>query len=174
MNHETPTPLLDAQCEPNGRRWTLALVRELPHPPRTVWAALTDPEQINRWAPYDADRDLGTTGGAVLTMVDGDQRHDLPAEVRRAEPPVLLAHTWGEDGLRWELAAAAAGTRLTLRHTTADRDWLPQVAAGWHLCLDVLARLLDGEPVQPIRGQSAMDHGWPALRDAYAATLGPR
>ncbi|MBV1852785.1 SRPBCC family protein [Catellatospora tritici] len=175
MNHHTAVPgtLADVQCEPNGQRWTLVFTRDLPHPPHTVWTALTDPRRLSRWAPFDADRDLSGTGGAVLTMVDGDERHDLAAEVLRAEPPVLLVNTWGEDNLRWELVSApGAGTRLTLRHTMTDRDWLPKVAAGWHLCLDVCARLLDGEPVQAIRGQAALAHGWADLRDAYAAKLG--
>ncbi|MDI1462695.1 SRPBCC family protein [Catellatospora sp. KI3] len=175
MNNQTAAggALADVHCEPSGRRWTLVLARDLPHPPRAVWTALTEPARLSRWAPYDADRDLSGTGGAVLTMVDGDERHDLDAEVLRAEPPALLVHTWGEDSLRWELVpSAGAGTRLTLRHTMADRDWLPKVAAGWHLCLDVLARLLDGEPVQAIRGRDAKAHGWAGLHDAYAVELG--
>ena len=95
----------------------------------------------------------------------------------RAEPPSLLEYTWGTDVLRWELAPAGAGTELTLRHTVAGADWLPKAAAGWHLCLAVAERLLDGDPIDPIRGQAAMDFGWQALNDAYAAELsgaGPR
>jgi hypothetical protein len=42
------------------------------------------------------------------------------------------------------------------------------VAAGWHLCLVVLDRMLGGDPVGPIRGRDAMDHGFEDLRDAYA------
>jgi hypothetical protein len=45
------------------------------------------------------------------------------------------------------------------------------VAAGWHLCLDVAERMLDGEPIGPIRGQDAMNHGWQELHDAYAERL---
>lgn len=44
-------------------------------------------------------------------------------------------------------------------------------AAGWHLCLDVADRLLDGDPVGPIRGAEAKDFGWADLRDAYAERL---
>ena len=38
------------------------LVRELRHPPAKVWRALTEPEQLREWAPFDADRSLGTVG----------------------------------------------------------------------------------------------------------------
>ena len=64
-------------------------------------------------------------------------------------------------------------TRLTLRHRLADRDWLPKVAAGWHLCLDVAEQLLAEQPVPPVRGQGAREHGWDELAAAYAAKLTP-
>jgi hypothetical protein len=60
---------------------------------------------------------------------------------------------------------------LTLSHTLEDRDWLPKVAAGWHLCLDVAEHLLDGEPMGPIRGSDAKNYDWDELHDAYAAKL---
>ena len=69
----------------------------------------------------------------------------LAATVTTAQPPTLLEYTWGEDHLRWELAPTPTGTRLTLRHTLADQDFVPKVAAGWHLCLVVAGRLLDGD-----------------------------
>jgi len=46
------------------------------------------------------------------------------------------------------------------------------IAAGWHLCLDVMAQLLGGEPIGPIRGAEALDFGWQRLHDDYAAQLG--
>jgi uncharacterized protein YndB with AHSA1/START domain len=167
-----PSPLTDVRAEPAGDRWTLVFVRDLRHPPAAVWAALTEPAQLGEWAPFLADRDLGATGEAVLTMVDGDAREDLPAVIRRAEPVTLLEYTWGNDLLRWELAATGSGTLLTLRHTIADRDWLPKIAAGWHLCLDVAERLLDGRPIGPIRGEAARAYGWSELSEGYAGKLG--
>ncbi|BCJ40432.1 hypothetical protein GCM10010168_32920 [Actinoplanes ianthinogenes] len=161
-------PLADARVAADGDRWTLIFVRDLPQPPEQVWPALVDPERLDRWAPFTASRALTETGPATLTMVDGDDRTALPATVRRVEPPHLLEYTWGEDLLRWELAPVEGGTRLTLRHTLADRDMDAMVAAGWHLCADVLARLLAGEPVTAIRGRDAMRHGWAELRDRYA------
>jgi uncharacterized protein YndB with AHSA1/START domain len=166
-----PGPLAEVSYRHEDDRWTLIFVRALRHPPEAVWAALTDPEQIGAWAPYTADRDLARPGEATLTMIDGDTAEDLPAEVTRAEPPSLLEYTWGTDVLRWELAPIESGTELTLRHTVAGADWLSKAAAGWHLCLVVAERLLDGDPIGPIRGQAAMNYGWQALDDAYAARL---
>ncbi len=174
MNRRTfqPGPLADVTYEADGERWTLVFVRDLRYPPATVWAALTDPARVAEWAPYTADRDLGTTGDLTLTMIDGDTAQELPATVLRAEPPALLEHTFGPDLLRWELAATATGTRLTLRHTVRDKDFTPKAAAGWHICLDVAEHLLDGDPVGPIRGRDALDHGWAELNEAYAERLG--
>jgi uncharacterized protein YndB with AHSA1/START domain len=184
MNRSTfrPGPLADVgyEAEADGDRWTLVFVRDLRHPPDKVWAALTEPGQLREWAPYTAARDLGEPGDVTLTMIDGDTAVDQPATVTRAEPPSLLEHSWGTDLLRWELAptttgtatGTATGTRLTLRHTLQDRDWVPKIAAGWHLCLDVAGHLLDGRPVGPIRGTRAREFGWDALNEAYAAKLG--
>ncbi|MEU0549991.1 SRPBCC family protein [Micromonospora sp. NPDC005979] len=166
-----PSPPGKAYTEHADSGATLVLVRDLRHPPSAVWAALTEPAQLAQWAPFLADRDLGSPGTAVLTLVDGETTADQTAVVRHAEPPHLLEYTWGEDLLRWELTPSGDGTRLTLRHTVADPGALPMVAAGWHLCLDVADRLLDGDPVGPIRGAEAKDFGWPELRDAYAEQL---
>jgi uncharacterized protein YndB with AHSA1/START domain len=166
-----PGPLAEVSYRHEDDRWTLVFVRALRHPPERVWAALTEPGQICAWAPYTADRNLARPGAATLTMIDGDTAEDLSAEVTRAEPPLLLEYTWGTDVLRWELAPTEAGTDLTLHHTVAGADWLAKAAAGWHLCLFVAERLLDGAPMGPIRGRAAMDYGWQELNDAYAAQL---
>jgi uncharacterized protein YndB with AHSA1/START domain len=151
---------------------TLVFVRDFRHPREKVWAALTDPDQLDAWSPFRPDRDLAATGEATLTMVDGEERVPQPATVLRSEPPTLLEYTWDTDLLRWELAETETGTRLTLRHTVDAEDWLPRVAAGWHLCFDVADRVLAGETVPVVRGQAARDHGGADLRDAYAAQLG--
>jgi uncharacterized protein YndB with AHSA1/START domain len=164
-------PLAEVAVEPDGDRWRLIFTRTLRHPPERVWAALTDPQQLPAWAPFTADRPLDRVGDIVLTMIDGEKREDMPSTVLRVEPPHLLEHTWDTDLLRWELRPAPPGTRLTLRHTIAERSWVPKVAAGWHLCLVVAERLLDGDPVGPVTGEAAAEHGWAELRDGYADRL---
>jgi uncharacterized protein YndB with AHSA1/START domain len=167
-------PLADASAGPEGDAWTLIFIRELRHAPATVWQALTDPAELDQWAPFDADRDLGTPGEATLTMIDRDTRMPMPATVIAAVPPRLLEYAWGEDRLRWELEPSGAGTLMTLRHTLAKPDMVAMVAAGWHICIAVLDRLLDGDPVGVIRGQDAMDHGFERLRDGYAEKFAGR
>jgi uncharacterized protein YndB with AHSA1/START domain len=166
-----PGPLADASVVAAGEQWTLIFVRALPHPPEKVWAALTDPGRLSQWAPFETPHDLSRTGATTLTMIDGPERTETAAEVLRAEAPTLLEYTWEQDLLRWELAPDGDGTRLTLRHSFAKRDEAPMFLAGWHLCVAVLERLLDGDPVGVIRGRDAAPYGWDELRAAYAAKL---
>lgn len=154
------------------QHWTLVFVRDLRHPVEKVWSALTDPAQLAEWAPFTADRDLAAVGEAKLAMIDGDDTVDLAGVVTEVDPPALLVYSWGADVLRWELEPTAAGTRLTLRHTAVDRDMLPKMAAGWHLCLVVADRLLAGDPIPPIRGMDALNYGWTELNEAYGDKLG--
>ena len=62
-----PGPASGAQVRKDGDNWTLILVRELRHSPEKVWQALTDPAHLREWAPFDADRNLGTVGTVKLT-----------------------------------------------------------------------------------------------------------
>jgi uncharacterized protein YndB with AHSA1/START domain len=167
-----PGDLAQVACESRDGHPTLVFIRELRHAPEKVWAALTDPVQQRQWAPFFADRDLASTGPASFRMNGEGPAEDFPASVRRAEFPTLLEYTLGEDILTWELTPTANGTRLTLRHTVKGPDWVPKVAAGWHLCLVVLERLLDGNPIGPIVGKDALNYGWTKLHDAYAEKLG--
>ena len=167
-----PSPIGDVVVQSKGATFTLVFVRELPHPPQRVWGALTDPAELREWAPFDPQRPLGILGAVTLTMAGGDGTETSAAVVRHVEPPTLLEYTWESDVLRWELEPTAGGTRLTLRHTVEDKDWIPRVAAGWHICLDVAARMLGGEPLGRIVADDAKRHGWEELFAAYSTKLG--
>ncbi|MDG4821962.1 SRPBCC family protein [Asanoa sp. WMMD1127] len=172
MKSYEPSPLADVRAEQAiDGRWTLVFVRDFPHPPTRVWRALTEPAELTEWAPYTADRNLSTLGPAKLTMIDGEERVDIPVEVTDVDPERALVYTWDTDLLRWQLTPTAIGTRLTLHHTVNDPSWISQVAAGWHICLDVADHLLADDPIGPIRGNAARAYGWEPLRDAYATKL---
>jgi len=73
-----------ARIQKDGETWTLVLVRELRHPPHKVWEALTDPAQLREWAPFDADKSLGTVGTTVqLTTVGAPRPHVTETTVAR-------------------------------------------------------------------------------------------
>jgi uncharacterized protein YndB with AHSA1/START domain len=167
----TPGPAFGAEVHKDADKWTLVLVRELRHPPAKVWEALTDPEQLREWAPFDSDRNLGVVGTAKLSTVGAPTPHITETQVRRAEPPKVLEFSWGGQDMRWELEPLGGGTRLTLWHTI-DRRFISMGAAGWHICFDVLERLLAGEPMGRAVGPDAMQLGWSRLNAEYAKQFG--
>jgi uncharacterized protein YndB with AHSA1/START domain len=159
----TPGPANGAQIRKGGEKWTLILVRELRHSPEKVWQALTDPTHLREWAPFEADGSLGTVGSRVnLTWVGTPA--PIETIVTRADAPKLLEYS----DMRWELEELRGGTRLTLWHNI-DRRFISWGAAGWHICFDVLDRLLSGNPIGRVVGGDVMKfEGWQRLRDEYA------
>lgn len=168
----TPGAAFGADVLKDGDTWTLVLVRDLRHPPAKVWKALTDPEHLREWAPFDADRNLGNVGEATLSTVGMPKPVVSQTQVKKADPPSVLEYNWGDFDIRWKLEAAGAGTRLTL-WTNIDRRYISMGAAGWHICLDVLDRLLAGQPIGRIAGPEAMRFsGWQRLNGEYARQFG--
>lgn len=166
-----PGPAFGARVEKDGEKWTLVLVRELRHPPARVWEALTDPEHLRQWAPFDADRNLNNEGATVELTWTGTARTS-EARVTRAQPPALLE--FGD--MRWELEPLGQdggnpGTRLTLWHAITQR-YVTWGASGWHICFDVLDRVMAGAPIGRIAGGDAMQFGFTRLVEEYAKEFG--
>ncbi len=161
-----------AEVRKDGEKWTLVLVRDLPHPPAKVWKALTDPEHLREWAPFDSDRNLGAVGTAKLSTVGAPTPYVSETHVKRADAPRALEYTWGGN-IRWELEPlGGGGTRLTLWHNI-DRGFISMGAAGWHIYFDVLDRLLAGQPIGRIVGPETMKFGgWQRLNAEYAKQFG--
>ena len=158
--------------ERDGDQYILVFTRHFAHPIGLVWTALTDPQWVVKWAPYEPNRNLASLGPVTLTMADGMSDTPMQEMVTAVEPPNLLEFGWGPGKLRWQLAAVGTGTTLNLRHTVGSADWIAKGAAGWHICLDVADRLLNGEDAKRIVGMDAMNHGWNELHEAYAQELG--
>jgi uncharacterized protein YndB with AHSA1/START domain len=168
----TPGPANLAHVQKDGEKWTLVLIRELRHSPEKVWQALTEPDHLREWAPFEADGSLTTVGTTVkLTTVAASSPLISEARVRRAEAPKTLEYNWGDHDMRWELEASSGGTRLTL-WTNIGRRFIAMGAAGWHICLDVLDHLLSGTPIGRIVGSEAMKFGWQRLNADYAKQFG--
>ena len=100
-DHYRPGPAAIAEVRAEeGDCWTLILVRELRHRPARVWEALTEPAEIQEWAPFDADRSLATVGPVKLSTVGIQSTQIDETTVTRAEPPKLLQYTWGGNAIR--------------------------------------------------------------------------
>ena len=97
-----PGAAFGAEIRKEGDVWTLVLVRDLHHPPAKVWQALTEPEQLREWAPFDADRNLGTVGTAKLTTVGTPSPHVTETGQASRCAQAARVHLGGND-MRWEL-----------------------------------------------------------------------
>jgi uncharacterized protein YndB with AHSA1/START domain len=169
----TPGAASGAEIRKDGEKWTLVLVRDLSHPPAKVWEAITEPEHLRAWAPFDSDQSLGTVGTAKLSTVGAPKPLVSETQVKRADAPKLLEFNWGGQDIRWELEPlGSGGTRLTLWHNI-DRRFIAMGAAGWHICFDVLDRLLANRPIGRMVGPEAMQfEGWQRLHAEYAKQFG--
>ena len=94
----------------------------IPHPPETVWRALTEPELLARWwAPGDVRAEVGHTFS--LDMGPWGRQSCRVLEVQEGR---LLRYSFGEGVLdstvTWRLAPEGSGTRLFLTHDGFDLD----------------------------------------------------
>ncbi|HYZ30585.1 MAG TPA: SRPBCC domain-containing protein [Thermoleophilaceae bacterium] len=139
------------------------LERRLPDPPAVVWRALTEREQLRSWFPCDVIVAGGRwEAGAAITFEFPAEVIDmtLSGDVLEVDEPRVLAFTWGEETLRFELTPEDGGTRLVLI------DELPpsaaaRNAAGWESCLDRLA------------GVEPAPDAWRPRFEAYATEFEP-
>lgn len=161
--------VLKDSAKQGDERWTLILMRELRHSPEKVWQAITDPAHLREWAPFVVDGSLGTVGATVNLTWVGRPQQPLETKVSRADAPSVLE--FGD--IRWELEASGSGTKLTLWHKI-DNRFIAWGAAGWHICFDVLDRLLLGDPLDRFAdGVNAMKFaGWQRLVGEYAKQFG--
>jgi uncharacterized protein YndB with AHSA1/START domain len=161
----------DAILQDQEGRSVLRFERILRHPPERVWRALTDPAEHRSWHPTPFE--LEPVVGGKVTYLPGGDAPDWPdGEVTEYDPPRLLAHTWDDDVLRWELRAHDEGCVLVLTHTFDDRFKAARDAAGWHLCIDALSATLDG--AEPPYGEDGdrLPSGWRELNTAYEQRFG--
>ena len=155
--------MTDATLLTDRPRPAVKLERHIADPPAVVWKALTEREQLRAWFPSDVIVDGGRwEPGAAISFPFPPEVIDmtLTGEVLEVDEPNVLAFTWGEETLRFELAPEDEGTRLVLI------DELPasaaaRNAAGWDTCLDRLAGL---EPDSD---------AWRPRFEAYAAAFEP-
>jgi uncharacterized protein YndB with AHSA1/START domain len=140
--------------------------RRLAHPQEAVWRTVTDPAELKYWFPCEVELEL-RVGGRM--RFEFSPEYVLEGEVLELDEPSVFAFRWGEDMLRIELERDGDHTRLTLLHVlyTEDEDAAAKVAAGWHICLDLMERRLAGEEVQPPPPVPTPE--WQARYDEYVA-----
>ena len=140
---------------PDG--WVVRFERHLAHDRQKVWRALTESEHLRHWMPCDIVGERRAGASIELPFWPphvekyGIDTPTLPGRIRIWEPPSVFEWTWDTDVLRWELAEASGGTKLTLTTWLAPDDaGAANTAAGYHACLTNLASLLDTGTAEPL------------------------
>jgi uncharacterized protein YndB with AHSA1/START domain len=126
-------------------RYRLTFTRTLPHPPKAVWRALTEPAHLRAWFPTDIEGDRAA-GSELRFVFRRGEGPTLAGEMLVYDPPRLLEMRWDTDVLRFELSPDGAGTVLTFVTTVSEQGAAARTAAGWDVCLGALAADLDGVP----------------------------
>jgi uncharacterized protein YndB with AHSA1/START domain len=175
MSTYPPTTMANGTVETQDGRYVLRYERHLAHPIERVWAALTEPEQLEAWFAR-TDIDLVEGGRVVLRWLNTDEQGNSTVArgtITRLEPPRLLEIDTDIHGLLcWQLRADREGCALTFSSTVALTDaLLPSVLAGWHSHLDFLADSLEGRAVDWPNWPRAH---WEELHAGYAACLAER
>jgi uncharacterized protein YndB with AHSA1/START domain len=125
----------------------LRFERRLDHPVERVWAAITQPHEIEAWLGR-AELEL-RTGGPIriewLNIEENGERMIMPATITALEPPHLLEFEGEPHGrLRFELRPDGDGTLLTfVARSEIPDEFRTKVLAGWHYHLDTLEEFLD-------------------------------
>ncbi len=96
----------------------MEVTREIVFPatPDEVWAALTEPEQLEEWFANDVELEAQEGGEGVFRWDDGEERH---ATVVEAAPGERLLLDWDDEGrVELTLEEVDEGTRLLVREST--------------------------------------------------------
>jgi uncharacterized protein YndB with AHSA1/START domain len=95
-----------------------------------VWAALTDPDELESWFANEVELDLRPGGELTFRWRNGQTRH---ATVTEVEPGQRLTFEWDDEGeVEFTLADDEGGTRLTVTETSP----------AWSTALDLQAKML--------------------------------
>jgi uncharacterized protein YndB with AHSA1/START domain len=153
---------------------TVRFTRLLPHPPPTVWRALTQAEHLAAWFPTTIEGDL-TQGAALRFSFRDVPVPPMDGRLLVIEPPRLLELVWGDETLRFELTPHQSGTLLDFSATFAETGKAARDAAGWHVCLDQLGAELGGSvgPWQPGERRRLVHPRYVAEFGPEAAAIGP-
>lgn len=106
-------------------------------PPERVFAALTDPEKMDRWLSKKATVELRKGGAYSFGWTQKGAEEQLvpcgPGRILEVVPGKLVVHDWTYQGeppttVRWELTAAPGGTMVHLTHDVPPSE---PVRAGY-------------------------------------------
>lgn len=138
-----------------GSKASITFRRLLHHPIEEVWAAITDPKQLEIWFMAKVRRE--NVAGGLLEMEHPNSIH-ATGRVIEWSPPRVYEYEWnlppgafypeGEVSVvRWELSPYEGGTSLVVTHRKLSRPTAETFSHGFKELIDRLVALLDGTPL---------------------------
>ena len=120
--------------------------RNFPYPIEEVWTMLTDNNHLVKWFSELKIQELTEGGKLLFDMGNGFYEEMTITEVKI---PTVWEFTWDKNLVRFNLSENAEGTHLVLKEYMKEvTEHTARDIAGWHVCLDVIERLLADEPIK--------------------------
>lgn len=147
----------------NENGYTATMERNCKHSVEDVWAYLTENDKLKQWFAELNIEQLQVGGIITFDMGDGSFEQ---MEIIALDPLRLLQFTWDRDQVRFELQPTEDGCRLLFSEKlTVITEHTPRDLAGWHVCLDAILALLDGE------GLPAHNVAWEIWYEQYRTAI---
>jgi uncharacterized protein YndB with AHSA1/START domain len=128
-------------------------------PPKRVFRAITDPEEIRRRSPeldfFEMDTRVGGRWCFEMSQpYKGVSRIRHEGEILELDPPRLLVYTWLANFhkdpklrtiVRWELTPTKSGTHVKLTHSglASEPEIGKDYAGGWPGVLEELRKFVE-------------------------------
>jgi len=162
----TPTPT--ARRDTRDGRDHVVYDRTFAAPIEAVWAAVTEPERLERWiGTWTGDP---ASGSVVFRMTaEGEDVGPENFTIDECDPPRRLALTSpapGEEAdwhLVLELSKEGGTTTLTFSQSVPSAEWASSVGPGWEYYLDRLVAAEGGTEV----GAIDFDDYYPAQSEHF-------
>ena len=156
------------RLEPADGRSRLVFRRTVDCLPADVFAAVTQPDGLASWFPTTIEGVLDP-GAPLRFSFRNAEGEPFSGDVVAFEPSRRWSIHWGDDLL--DLAASPQGTATVLdfRIEFSPVGRAARDAAGWHVCLDLLAAHCAHSPVS-----WTVPQRWREVHPQYVARFGPQ
>jgi len=156
------------RLERDGEKASVVFRRLLRHPINDVWAAITDPVQLESWGMVRVTREEAQGGRVEMAYANGVH---ATGRVLEWSPPRVYEYEWNlppgpnlPDGeasvVRWELSPVEEGTLVVLTHRRLSRQTAEVFVRGLTAFLARLAAFMDGTPMpDPPWGSGSVEPG---------------
>lgn len=135
--------MMHGVLQEQGGRFELRFERAFDVAPERVFAAISEADGLAQWYPTTVEGER-KPGAALALVFTGDDGPPLTGTVVEFQPPSIFAFDEGDNRLRFTVSGKDSGSILSFVHGFPDASGAARAAAGWHVCLEVLAQYLAG------------------------------